>query len=439
MDNLEIKIALKYKVPENGLTLNGILRGFEQDKDLLMRSTIKVILHALEEKAIEEYKIRESGRYLSYGRRQRGRKFLTSFGAVRYRLAQIYDKKKGTIFCPLLGKLAVIPYKQYQRESLEAAIGQVIHLSYRLGEKEVRRIKGHAPSKSTLHRYIKDLAKSHGKWPSFKQRRFKFLMVDGTKVKRQGKRGTSLGKAEMRWALASEGVGRLFEPVGFWVAKEWSTIRKDLEERLDYGNLEVLFSDGGPGIEDNLLSEGMRQQRCVWHGKRDFTYILFQDGLKKDEQQPFVELLENIPLFLLKKELLEEVLPPEKELVVELTETIKESFQKLIDALDPDKYPKARTYITNFYKNSLVFFDCWLEGKGWIPLTTNAIETAFSRVVNRVKRIGRRWSEEGLLNWLMIAFRKILVPSLWDKLWQDYLSINKQLNLSSLKVKYAWI
>jgi len=144
-------------------------------------------------------------------------------------------------------------------------------------------------------------------------------------------------------------------------------------------------------------------------------------------------------IFCLTKELLEEVLPPEKELVVELVEAIKRSFHKLIDALDPEKYPKARTYITNFYKNSLLFFDFWLEGKGWIPLTTNAIETAFSRVVNRVKRIGRRWSEEGLLNWLMIAFRKILVPSLWDKLWQDYLSINKQLNLSSLKVEYAWI
>lgn len=74
--------------------------------------------------------------------------------------------------------------------------------------------------------------------------------------------------------------------------------------------------------------------------------------------------MENIPLFWLKKELLEEVLPPEKELVVALAETIKESFQKLIDALDPEKYPKARTYIINFYKNSLVFFDCWLEGKG---------------------------------------------------------------------------
>jgi len=78
MDELEIKIILSYKVPETGLTLNGILRAFEQDKNILMRSIIKAVLHALEEKAIEEQKIREPGRYLRYGRRQIGRMFRTS-------------------------------------------------------------------------------------------------------------------------------------------------------------------------------------------------------------------------------------------------------------------------------------------------------------------------------------------------------------------------
>lgn len=77
----------------------------------------------------------------------------------------------------------------------------------------------------------------------------------------------------MRWALASEEVRRWVEPVGFWVDKDWKFIREDLEKRLDYSKLEVLFSDGGPVIEFNLLAEGMRSQRCVWHGKRDFAFL----------------------------------------------------------------------------------------------------------------------------------------------------------------------
>lgn len=52
MGELEIKIIFSYKVPETDLTLNGILRGFEQDKNILMRSIIKAVLHALEEKTI---------------------------------------------------------------------------------------------------------------------------------------------------------------------------------------------------------------------------------------------------------------------------------------------------------------------------------------------------------------------------------------------------
>ena len=438
MDELEIRIVLRYSVPENDLTINGLLRGLEEDKDFLMRCLIEAILNALEEKAIAEYKAGEPGRYFGNGRQPRARKFITSFGAVRYKLAQIYDKNRGRIFCPLMRKLAIFPYKQYQRESLEASVGQVIHLSYRLASKEVARIRGCAPSKSTLHRVVQELAEDYGQWPSFSHRPFKFLMVDGTKVGLQ-EQGFSLGKADMRWALASEGVGRRFEPVGFWVGKDWAFIRQDLEKRLDYGKLQVLFSDGGPGIEDNLLSEGMRQQRCLWHGKRDFPILLFQDGLKKQEQAPFRKLLEEIPLFWLSQEVLEKVLPPEKEVIVELVEEIKKGFQKLIDALDPERYPKARTYLINFSQNVLLVFDCWLEGKGWIPLTTNAIESAFSRIVNRVKRIGRRWSEQGLINWLLIALRKIYQPRLWEKLWEQYLNAHQQLTLTEMKVAYAWI
>jgi len=137
--------------------------------------------------------------------------------------------------------------------------------------------------------------------------------------------------------------------------------------------------------------------------------------------------------------MIEELLPQDKKVVVKLVEEIKNGFEKLIKALDPKKYPKARTYIENFSKNALLVFEYRLDGKGWIPFTTNAIESAFSRIVNRVKRIGMRWSDEGLINWLMIAFRKIYKPALWDELWRKYLKIHKQLRFSKLRVSYAWI
>jgi len=152
MDELEIKIVLSFKVPEYGLTLNGIFYGLDKDNPNFMNHLIKAILEAFEERAIEELK----------GRQPRGRKFITSFGPVLYKLAQVYDKRRGTIFCPLLRKPSVTPYKQYRREALEAAVGQTIHLSYRLASKEVARIKGYAPSKSTIHNYVQELAGMYG-------------------------------------------------------------------------------------------------------------------------------------------------------------------------------------------------------------------------------------------------------------------------------------
>jgi hypothetical protein len=83
--------------------------------------------------------------------------------------------------------------------------------------------------------------------------------------------------------------------------------------------------------------------------------------------------------------------------------------------------------------------DYWLQNKQWIPLNTNVIESAFSRITNRIKRIGRRWSNRGLLWWLMLALNKIFKPELWTQLWNQYLHINRKMELTVCKGKYVWI
>ncbi len=263
MDELEIKIVLKYKVPENGLTVNGLLKGLEENKSLIMKALLKAIFQALEEKEIEKLKLKDQDRYVRNGHQRNERKLITSFGEIRYRLAQVYDKWERRDFSPLAKRLSFPAYKQYQGECLEDGIGLAIHLSYQQSSKEVSRIKGKCPSKSTLHRYMQDISRTC-KRPSFKDKPFRFLLVDGTPVKIQNC-GYSLGKQQMRWALASLGANEPFELVGFWVGKSWNFIRKELEERLNYEKLEILFSDGEPGIEENLLREGMRTQRCIFH------------------------------------------------------------------------------------------------------------------------------------------------------------------------------
>jgi hypothetical protein len=53
MDDLEIKIAITYKIPKRGVTLNGLLRGLESDRDSIMRAILATILSALEEDSLK--------------------------------------------------------------------------------------------------------------------------------------------------------------------------------------------------------------------------------------------------------------------------------------------------------------------------------------------------------------------------------------------------
>ena len=435
MDDLEIKIAITYRIPKNNLTLNGLLRGLERDRDEIMRAVTERILSALEEKAKADY---PADRFVRQGHQSSVRILLTSFGEVRHRLAQVRERTTGAVVFPLSEKLRMEPYRRYQGATLEAPVGQAVHLSYRLAAKETQRIRGQGPSKSTIWRRLQDLAEAQGDWPSFKDRRFEFLMVDGTKVRLQD-HGKSLGQTELRWAWASEGVGKPFEIVGFWVNQDWKTIRRDLSRRLDYGRLRMLFSDGGPGIEDNLRAARMDCQRCVWHGHHDFRFLLYADEVKGKDQKEFLELLNWNPLFHLRQAELETLTPADEPKVRKWTAAIRNGFTELLKALPETRYPKTRTYLLNFAQQALAFIDYWLDHQQWIPFTTNIVESGFSRVVNRIKRVGCRWSEAGLLRWMTIAFRKIFHPAMWTNMWRQYLHFHRKLHLLSLHAEYRWI
>jgi hypothetical protein len=72
---------------------------------------------------------------------------------------------------------------------------------------------------------------------------------------------------EFRWVWAAEQAGKPFQLVGFWVDKGWAAIRADLEKRLDYGRLRMLFSDGETGLEEALRTDRMDFQ-SVFPGRR---------------------------------------------------------------------------------------------------------------------------------------------------------------------------
>jgi hypothetical protein len=181
----------------------------------------------------------------------------------------------------------------------------------------------------------------------------------------------------------------------------------------------------------------MRPQRCLWHGKRDFPCLLYADGIKKGAQAPFVEKLESIPPLQLTKHQLESLHPEHRPRIEQIVRKTKQGFKELPEALDSNKYPQARLYIQNLVKPVTTFLSWWLEKGEVIPLNTNAIESAFSQVCNRIKRVGRRCSDLGLLNWLKMVFYKIFKPDLWRLQWLGNRKRLPKIKIISLQISFS--
>lgn len=438
MGEITLDLRLNVTVPEKGLTINGLISGLKEGAPQIQEAILTTLMKAIEEKVVERWIQKDPERYRRNGTQSKARQLKSSLGPIRYRLAQMVDRKTGKSFTPLVQALAIPAHDHYLEEAMEPSLGLVVHVSFRRATKEVERLQGQSMSPSTVHRRLQEFVQNHNPFGERKNTPFRFLLVDGTKVRLQGAGAEDLGQAEMRWALASLGSIHRFEPVGFWIHTDWKDIRKDLNRRLNYRKLKVLFSDGGPGIEESLLGPGMKHQRCVWHGKRDFPYLLYADGIKKGEQAPFVEKLESIPALQLTKHQFESLRPEDRPFIEQLVRETKQGFTQLVEALDPQKYPKARVYIQNLMEPVTTFLSWWLQKGEVIPLNTNAIESAFSQVCNRIKRIGRRWSDLGLLNWLKVVFYKIFKPDLWSLQWLGNRKRLPKIKLISLQISFSW-
>ena len=436
MGEIALDLRLVFTIPSSKLTINGLVLGLKQAAPEVLATILTTLLEGIEEKALERQIEKDPQRYCKNGHQSKPRKFSCSFCDFSYRFAQLKDRKTGRSLTPLVKALSIPEQVRFLEEALEPGIGLCAHVSYRRAAKEVERIGGQAMSHTTIHRRLQEFARSHAPFGELKDRPFVWLLVDGTKVHLQGKKGKDLGQVEMRWALASEGEGQPFEPVGFWIDTSWRQIRKDLAKRLNYAKLRVLFSDGELGIAESLLSRRMRHQRCMWHGKHDFPYILYTEGLKKPDQKPFIDQLKAIAAMSMSKEKLENLKPQDRAHVRQLTQQTEHGFEELLTALEP--YPKARAYIENLVKPVTTFLRWWLQKGEALPLTSNAIESHFSQICNRVKRIGRRWSDRGLLNWLTVCFYKIFKPELWRLQWENAPGKLVKIRLRSVEATYQW-
>ena len=150
MKDLSISMEICFQIPEESLTLSGLIAGIRDNLPDIGKALFKTLMKALESKATRQYLEKAPERYVHNGHESHERSFRTSFGKVSYRFTQLLDIPTNKSFSPLRKMLPINPYKHYQREALKAPISLAIHMSYKKATREYNAILPAAISKGTL-------------------------------------------------------------------------------------------------------------------------------------------------------------------------------------------------------------------------------------------------------------------------------------------------
>jgi len=429
---LVVNMTVTFEIPWDKVSLTTIEEAVRENLKEAGRLMIKALLEALQERLSSILQTLHPGRFVKNGRHGRWRTFNTVFGKIQVVNRQLRDKKtrKTLRLLPLV--VDFHPRRRFSWGALRSATRLSVLTSFRQAAQEVSYEMGaDAPSHATVHRNFRDIFE--GNEISFRDRKFRYLMVDTMKVYLQAGRGRDGGLEEARVVLGAERAEGPWIPLGIFAGWSWKEVRKELERRIDYERLEVLISDGEPGIEA-LLGEGMKHQRCTWHGKRDLSFALYEDGYKGIENRDLVDLLSEIPLFRMNVRNRPEV----RERVEGILKESRELWEELLEIFDPEVYPRAHRYLKRLGENVFTFLEYFLERGEWIPNVSNAVENVIGRIKLRVRRIGKRWSEGGLIAIFRAMARRVFGVESWEAFEERLCGAGPCAKVVALEVKYHW-
>ena len=355
---LELTLELEINIENEPFNINGIIKAVHVSLNNIGLSILREILEAIDQKASDKVLDKYPDRYRNKGFSKR--LFKTPMGKLRVNFQKFTDTWEKKTIAPGKQLLEVPAYKQWLPWCLTPAAGLLAKISYSQSAKEASRLQGTAPSKSTIHRRLEDLIGDGAFTPYLRKRWFRYLMVDGTGARFQSR--TESGNAhfyegEIRFAFAAVNECRPFELVGMWVNRSWGECAKELYGRMSTDRLEALICDGGPGIVEAFMCPGMRVQRCQWHGKRDLSFILYQDGIKKREQQEILKAFDSIPTAGWTKAQVETIRPEDTKELNELRTKILTGLCDLYFLLLSKGYEKAAEYIGNLAQPYVTFIN----------------------------------------------------------------------------------
>ena len=399
-------------IPQEASLFQALTLAFWRFQGLAATTLFTAVLQALEARARAELEARFPGRFRHKGTQPR--QWHLPFGHVRLPLVKLWDRVARRTVYPLKELLELPRRVRWCEETLLPGYRLAVIQSFRQSQKAVRGISpdGRAPSHHTVHRRFQGFAAQLDPVPDLTHRRgpkpAAYQQADGTKLQLQA-RGHTLGPTDLRLVVGSRTPFGPLEVLDYSVGDSWEAIAERLRQRFPTPP-KVLVSDGEEGIPQALAGPETLPQRCLVHGRRGLPFALYQDGVKKAGQEPVKAAFERIPGLQLCQAELAHLDPTDTATLQELLEASERAVAALKRRLPAGRFPHTRQYVLRLIDDGLAYLRHLLATGQRLPLSTNRLESIWSRVLLRIKRIGRRWSASGALHMLAACLVYALHP-----------------------------
>ncbi|MGC8817526.1 MAG: ISH6 family transposase [Candidatus Hadarchaeum sp.] len=401
---MRMKITLEINIECENINLMGLIN---QIKGLERECARQVI------NAIQEHELRRlcGERYERTGYQRCGhrtRTLTTSIGTLELKVARVRDKRTGRVFSPLEKVLGMPKRKIILGDVSLESIEQIHKLSYRKAVETVRQLSRSNLSKSTLWRRVQEL--DLGTEP---RTDVDILLVDDTKVYSQEKRPFNylqlvLGQNTERGEYSLQFAG---------VNEDWSEIRKKLESRLDLSKIYVVCDSDR---EINNAFQGVRGiQICHFHAVRYADYSLWTEGAPKNFRKKMRGILQS-RLCILQNSVEHFWRDRDTERLTGRVEWFRQELDRWAERAEARGYSSAAGYVRRVRESLLTFAEAALRGDR-VPYTNNREEREFRENAYRTKRIGARWSGDGLLQVSLCQLLSRLEEGVLNKVKEVYL------------------
>jgi len=410
---LQIHLVLEVSIPEGTTLFQALTLAFWRFQGLAVTTLFRAVLQAIEARTQRELEARFPGRFRNKGRSQ-PRQWQLPFGPVRFALAKLWDRGARRTVYPLKEAMEVPERVRWCEETLLPGYRLAVLQSFRQSQKAVAGMApdGRAPSHQTVHRRFQDFAETLDPIPDYTHRPgpkpAAYQQADGTKLKLQAQ-GRNAGSADMRLVVGSRTPHGPLEVLDYSVGDSWEEIAARLRRRFPKPP-KVLLSDGEEGIPEALAGPDTLHQRCLVHGRRNLPFALYQDGYGKADRTRIEQAFARIPGLQLCQAELARLDPTDHAALRELLEASEQAFLALKRRLPATEFPHTRRYVLGLIEDGLAYLRHLLATGQTIPLSTNRLESIWSRVLLRLKQIGRRWSIPGALHMLAACLVYALHP-----------------------------